>query len=270
MLALRLCKRRVAVVGSVLTLAITLALVSRSHSGGLRYEGQTVEQWLRSPDWTDHRHRVEFAISYLGEDAIAPLTRLLTMSGSHTENWILRHSVTRFFYQIFRPFRPGQITRWELRERALTSLEMLGSRARGTTSALLRCANNTREEPTFRVRALNLSARYAANDPRVVRALENLKSDPDVGRWAIRILENLHRDAQKQREQQTERLLRQQFTLNVPPPALPSALGFAPEMSLRTDRPASISDSGQSSSQESGFQTDRLTGTTNAQRSEDR
>jgi HEAT repeat protein len=139
-----------------------------------RFEGRTVNGWLRSPDFENQRWRVEFAVvSVGGQRAIPPLRRALLSS-------------SRFARLAYR-WTPGALGRriwgrdwclYTLRERALCLLETMGAEVRPATPELVYMAKDRTEFPDLRRRAISLLTRSCSDPGQLIPVLEALVNDP--------------------------------------------------------------------------------------------
>ena len=153
-----------------------------------------MEEWLRAPDWPKRKHHVELVIlTGFREKAVPVLTQLLLRKGTR-EELALWEKVP-----IVRNFYGPRLTRAELKERILTSLNSLEEIGWQCHSTVLELALNQRESPHIRQLAIRALAPTAAYNQRAKAAFARLRNDPPVAADATRAIYMVQEHEEEQR-----------------------------------------------------------------------
>lgn len=101
--------------------ALVTALLLLWPSQKPMYQGRTVTEWLRSPEWRTQREEVEIAVFAIGKDGLAEVLRLLEGTPFNAEK-----AVDAIRARFDPRKAPGRIGREEQKLRALWALDVLG------------------------------------------------------------------------------------------------------------------------------------------------
>jgi hypothetical protein len=170
-------------------------LAFRRSVGQPTYEGKTVEEWLRSPDWAKRKRHVELVIlTGFGDKSVPVLREILLRKRTRQELAIWEN------VPIVRQIYGSRITRAELKERIISilePLELIGGKCLPTLEEL---AQNESEPPRVRQLAIRALTRFRVSNAPFKAALARLQNDPAVAPDATRAFFALQAQEDEQKE----------------------------------------------------------------------
>jgi hypothetical protein len=157
------------------------------------FGGRTVEQWLRSDDWTTRQGYVAQVIIDFEDQGAAALQKILLRKGAAREEAILAA------LPFARLLNGSRLTRAEMKERVITGLESLEMTGLKCIPTLIKVAQNQNEPLRVRQLAIRTLSRISGDDSTKV-ALSFLINDANVGFDAAQALAEIERRRQHQQE----------------------------------------------------------------------
>jgi hypothetical protein len=137
-------------------------------------KGRTVEDWLSSPEWATRKNYVELVIlTEFGGETVPALKRILLRKGAKQELALLQN------LPIVRKLYASRLTRSQLKERVLMSLESLETEGMQCIPEVITLAQNPAEPLLTRQIAIRFLGRIGGST--IQAALRPLQNDPGVG-----------------------------------------------------------------------------------------
>jgi hypothetical protein len=204
-------RRRTAFGVSCVSFAFTLTLcfvVLRTRSNQPRYEGRTIEEWLRTPNWPAEKRRVELAIlAGFGQKSVPVLQELLLKKGTRQELALWEK------VPIVRDLYGRRVTRAELKERILTCLGSLEEIGQQCVPAVLELAENQNETPRIRQLAIYALSATCLYNETAKAELARLRNDPVVAAQASRAFFQMQRNEEAHRADRVLHEVREEMEL---------------------------------------------------------
>jgi hypothetical protein len=202
-----------------------------------KYRGRTVEQWLRSSDWTTRQDYVANVIIDLEDQGAAALQKLLLGKHAALEESLLAK------IPFAKTLHGSRLTKSELKERIITNLEAFGLSGLKCLPALLTLAKSQNEPLRIRHLAIRKLSRLTSSEA-TKEALATLTNDLDVA-WVATdgLAEITRRQQQQQHTAELHNLRRQMDQPNLQTPDLLHRTSLwqaePPGVNLITERPSS-------------------------------
>jgi hypothetical protein len=202
-----------------------------------RYRGRTVEQWLRSSDWTTRQPYVTTIIIDFEDQGAVGLQKLLLQKHAALEESLL----TKIPFA--KTLNGSRLTKAQLKERIITHLEDFGLSGLKCIPALLTLAQNQNEPLRVRQLAIRKLSRLPGSEA-TKEALAALTNDVDVA-WVASdgLAEIARRQHEQQHDAELHNLRRQMNQPNLPTADLLHRTSLwkaeAPGVNLMTERPSS-------------------------------
>lgn len=156
-------------------------------------KGKTVEDWISDPEWMTRRKYVELVIlTEFGGETVPALKRILLRKGAKQELALLQN------LPIVRKLYASRLTRSQLKERVIMSLESLEAEGFQCIPEVIALAQNPAEPLQTRQIAIRFLGRIGGSNEDA--ALRQLQNDPAVGPDAIQAVQTIQRRQQQQVE----------------------------------------------------------------------
>jgi hypothetical protein len=168
------------------------------------YRGLTVEQWLRSTDWTTRQDYVANVIVDFEDQGAAALQKLLLRKHTALEESLLAK------IPFAKALNGSRLTRSELKERIITNLEAFGLSGLKCLPALLKLAQSQSEPLRVRQLAIRKLSRLSGSEA-TKEALAALTNEVDVAWVATDALVEITRRHQQQQHTAELHNLRRQM-----------------------------------------------------------
>src|ERR1041385_8986161 len=165
---------------AAVSLVVIAFMLSRYVTPEPIFEGRTLTELLTGKDYGRNQAQVSQAILASGDKAV-PLLRRLLGSGNKIKRTILRRAPAWFWN------RPPMRQWWHqltCKERAMSTLEILGEAGRGATVDLLTIIQDSTESSGVRQHAMRVLLAVRAESSSVIPVLNKLAEDPVIGQSA--------------------------------------------------------------------------------------